>query len=59
MGWGKKKDDAAAPLLGKLNPMPWEWEPLTEIQPHRDNAAPQSELSDQGTLKGAGEHDTK
>jgi hypothetical protein len=58
MGFGKKKKDAAQ-ILGKLSPMPWEWEPLTEIQPLRDNAAPPSELKDQGTVKGAREQVTK
>jgi hypothetical protein len=37
MGFGKKKEDAAV-MLGRLKAMPWEQEPLTEIQPLRDNA---------------------
>jgi hypothetical protein len=56
MGFGKgKKDDI---VLGRLKVEPWEREPLTEIQPLRGNAAPPSELSE-GTVKGAGEQDTK
>lgn len=59
MGFGKKKDDAAAPLLGKLRPMPWESEPLTEVQPWRDLTAPHSKFNDQQTVKGAVEPETK
>lgn len=36
MGTGSKKDDSV--ILGRLKVMPWEREPLTEIQPLRDNA---------------------
>ncbi len=58
MGFGKKKTDAAQ-ILGKLSPMAWEWEPLTEIQPLRDNAALRSELDDSGTVRSSGKLDTK
>lgn len=58
MGFGKKKTDAAQ-ILGRLSVMPWDQEPLTEIQPLRDDAAPQPELKNQGTVISAGEQDTK
>lgn len=58
MGFGKKKQDAAQ-ILGRLSVEPWEREPLTEIQPLRDNAALPSDLDDRGTVKGAVVQDTK
>ena len=58
MGFGKKKKDAAE-ILGRLSVMPWEREPLTEIQPFRDNAALPSDLDDRGTVKSAGVQDTE
>jgi hypothetical protein len=59
MGWGKKKDDGTGPVLGRLKVEPWEREPLTEIEPLRDNAALPSDLDDRGAVKGAGVQDTK
>lgn len=59
MGWGKKSDDGTGDLLGKLNVLPWEREPLTEIQPLRDSATRSSDLDDPGTVKGARKLSTK
>jgi hypothetical protein len=58
MGFGKRKEDAVR-ILGYLKAMRWEREPLTEVQPWPDDAAPPPELNDQGTVKGAGDQDTK
>jgi hypothetical protein len=55
MGFGKKKEDGVK--LGFLKAMPWEREPLTEVQPLRD-VAPPSGLDDRGTVKSAAEQDT-
>lgn len=57
MGFGKKKTDAAQ-ILGRLSVMPWDDEPLTEIQPLRDYAAPHSEFNNQGTSISSGEPDS-
>ena len=56
MGFGKKKEDAAV-ALGYLRAMPWEREPLTEVQPLRDNAPSALDLDNRRTLKGASEQD--
>jgi len=55
MGFGKKKKDAAE-VLGRLSVMPWDQEPLTEVQPLREN---ESDFEERGTVKGAGKQDTK
>lgn len=47
MGFGKKKEDAAV-MLGRLKTMPWEHEPLTEVQPLQDNA---SNLENRGAVQ--------
>jgi hypothetical protein len=57
MGAGKKKDDAI--VLGRLNVMPWEREPLTEIKPLRDSAALQSDLDDRGTVQSSADRTRK
>jgi hypothetical protein len=58
MGFGKKKTDAAQ-ILGRLSVMPWDEEPLTEIQPLRDDLATPSELNNQRTAISADEPDRK
>lgn len=53
MGWGKKSDDGTGNLLGKLNVLPWEREPLTEVQPLNKRAALPTELYDREPAKDA------
>lgn len=50
MGLGKYKDDGTGPILGTLHKMPWEREPLTEIQLLREDAVT-SDLDDRGPVK--------
>lgn len=46
MGWGRRSDDGTGNVLGKLNKLPWEGEPLTEILPIEKSAALPAALDD-------------
>jgi hypothetical protein len=59
MGFGRKKTDAAQ-ILGRLSVMPWDNEPLTEIQPHNVGTALSSEIiNNQETAVSAVDPETK
>jgi len=59
MGWGKKRDDGMLGQLGYLKAMPWEREPLTEIQPLAEKADRSSDVDDRRSAKDACELTSK
>ena len=56
MGFGRKKTDAAE-ILGRLSVMPWENEPLTEIQPTNVGTCLSAEVNE--TAVSAADPETK